>query len=77
VVARLRSCLRVALSAGVYDVVGVVVLGLPARVKDPLPDRRSALFGRLPHRAARVDRRLLALGAAVVSRTALLAYVGC
>jgi hypothetical protein len=74
VVARRRPCLCVALSASIDDVVGVVVLGLPARINDPLPDRRSALVGWLPHRAARVDACLLALGAAVVSHTTLLAY---
>jgi hypothetical protein len=43
-------------------------------IKDPLPDRRSALIGWLPRRAACVNGPLLALGAAVVPRTALLAY---
>jgi hypothetical protein len=57
--------------------VGIAVLVLPARIKDPLPDQRSALVGRLPHRAACVDGRLLALGAAVILRAALLAYAGC
>jgi hypothetical protein len=52
-------------------------VGLPARIKDPLPGRRSALVGWLPRSAARVDGRLLALGAAVVLRTALLVYAGC
>jgi hypothetical protein len=45
------------------------------RVKDSLPDRHSALVGWLPRHAARVDRCLLALSAAVVPRTAL--YAGC
>jgi hypothetical protein len=53
---------------------GVTVLGLPARIKDPLPDRRSTLVGWLPRCAACVNGRLLALGAAVVPRAALLAY---
>jgi hypothetical protein len=77
VVARCRSCFCISLPAGVDDVAGVAVLGLPARVKDPLPDWRSALVGWLPRRVARVDRRLLALSTAVVPCTALLAYAGC
>jgi hypothetical protein len=60
----------------VDDVVGITVLGLPARNKDPLSDRRSALVSWLPCRAACMDGHLLALGAAVVSRTTLLAYAG-
>jgi hypothetical protein len=77
VVARRRSYLRVTLSVGVYDIADVAVLGLPAHVKDLLPDRRSAPVGRLPYRAARMDGCLLALGTTVVPRTALLAYAGC
>jgi hypothetical protein len=77
VVARHCSFFRVTLSASVDDIAGVAVLGLPARIKDPLPDRRSALVGLLPRRVACVDGRLLALGAAVVPHNALLAYVGC
>jgi hypothetical protein len=77
VIAHHRPCLRVALSVGVYDVAGIAVLGLPTRVKDLLPDWRSALVGWLSHRTARVDGRLLALSTTVVSRTALLAYAGC
>jgi hypothetical protein len=77
VVARRHSCFYAALIAGVYDVVGVAILGLSTRVKDPLPDRCSALAGWLRQRAARVDERLLALSATVVPRTALLAYAGC
>jgi hypothetical protein len=46
------------------------------RIEDPLPDRRSALVGWLPRRAACVDGHLLALGAAVISCTALLAHAG-
>jgi hypothetical protein len=72
-----RSCLRVALSAGVYDVAGVTVLGLSTRVKDPLPDRHSALVGWLPRGTARVDGCLLALSVAIVPRTALVEYTGC
>jgi hypothetical protein len=77
VVACCRPCLRVALSASVDDVAGVTILGLPARIKDPLPDYRSTLVGWLPCHATCVDGHLLALGAAIVSRTALLAYAGC
>jgi hypothetical protein len=47
--------LRVARPPGIDDVVSVVVLGLPARVKDLLPDRRLALVGGLPRRTARVN----------------------
>jgi hypothetical protein len=60
--------------AGVYDVAGVAVLSLSVRVKDPLPDRRPALVGRLPRGAARMDRCLLTLGATAIPRTALMAY---
>jgi hypothetical protein len=45
-------------------------------VKDPLPDWRSALVGRLPHCASCVNGRFRALDTAVVPRTALLAYAG-
>jgi hypothetical protein len=45
VVASCRSCLSIAHSAGVDDVVGVAVLGPSARIKDSLPDRRSTLVG--------------------------------
>jgi hypothetical protein len=58
----------------VDDIAGIAVLGLPACVKDPLPDRRFALVGRLPHRATCVNGRFWALGTAVVPRAALLAY---
>jgi hypothetical protein len=77
VVARCRSCLRVTLSAGVYDVAGVTVLGLSAHIKDSLPDRRSALVGQLPRGTVRVDGCLLALSTAVVPLVALLTYVRC
>jgi hypothetical protein len=72
VVTRRRSCLCVALSAGVYDITGVAIPGLPVRIKDPLPDPRSALVGWLSRHAARVDERPFALSAAVIPRTALL-----
>jgi hypothetical protein len=61
---------------GVDDVAGVAVLGLPARVKDSLPDRRSALVGQLPSRAVRMDKHLPTLGGAVISHTAWLAHAG-
>jgi hypothetical protein len=76
VVAYHRSRLRVARPAGVDDVAGVAVLGLLARVKDSLPDCHSALVVRLPCHAVRVDRRLPALGVAVVPHTARLAHAG-
>jgi hypothetical protein len=49
VVARRHSCLCVALPPGVYDIAGVAILGLTARVKDPLPDRCPTLVCWLPH----------------------------
>jgi hypothetical protein len=55
VVAYRRPFLHVARPPGVDDVAGVTILGLPARVKDSLPDRRSALVGRLSRRATRVN----------------------
>jgi hypothetical protein len=76
VVAYYRPRLCVAHSASVDDIAGVAVLSLSARIKDPLPDRRSALVGRLPHRAACVNGHFWALSTAVVPCTALLAYAG-
>jgi hypothetical protein len=70
-------CLRVARSVSVDDVVGVAVLSLSVRVKDPLPDRRSALVSWSPHRSVCLDECLLALSIAVVPRAALMAYAGC
>jgi hypothetical protein len=55
VVAHRYPCLCVARSVGVDDIAGVTVLIPPARIKDPLPDWRSALVGRLPRRAICVD----------------------
>jgi hypothetical protein len=54
VVARRRLCLCVARSPGVDDVASVTVLGLPARVKDLLPDRCAPCVGGPFRRAARV-----------------------
>jgi hypothetical protein len=76
VVAHCRTCLCVACSAGVDDVAGVAVQILSARIKDPLPDRHSALVGWLPCRAICVDRCLLALSTVIVPRAALMAYAG-
>jgi hypothetical protein len=76
VVAYRRSRFCVAHSADVDDVTSVAVLSLSARIKDPLPNRRSALVGWLPYRAICVDGYLLALSIAVVPRAALLAYAG-
>jgi hypothetical protein len=73
VVAHRRPCLRVARPPGVDDVAGVAVLGLPARVKDSLLDRRSALVGGLSRCNTHVTRRLGALHAPVVPRASLLA----
>jgi hypothetical protein len=66
-----RPCLR-ARSAGVDDVACVTVLGLSARIKDSLPDRRSTLVGWLSRRAACVNGRFRAFCATVIPRTALL-----
>jgi hypothetical protein len=71
-----RPRLRVARPPGIDDVASIAVLGLPTRVKDPLPDRRPALVGRLPRRAARVNLRLRALRAPVVLRAPLQANAG-
>jgi hypothetical protein len=76
VIAYRRSFLRIARSAGVDDVAGVVVLGLPARVKDSLPDRCSTLVGRLSRRTACMNGRFWALRSAVIPRAALLANAG-
>jgi hypothetical protein len=51
-------------------------MSLSARIKDPLPDRCSALFCCLRRRAAFVNGRFRALRAAVIPGTALLAYAG-
>jgi hypothetical protein len=50
-----HPCLCVSRPLGIDDVASVTVLGLPARVKDPLLDRRPALAGGLPRRATRVN----------------------
>jgi hypothetical protein len=76
VVGNHRPRLRVARSAGVDDVVCITVLGLSARIKDSLPDRRSTLVGRLSRRAACVIRRFRALRTAIIPCTALLVNAG-
>jgi hypothetical protein len=73
VVAYHHPRLRVARSAGVDDVARVAVLGLFARIKDSLPDRRSTLVGRLSCRAACVNGRFWGLRATAIPRAALLA----
>jgi hypothetical protein len=67
---------RVARSASIDDVAGITVLSLSARIKDPLRDRRSALVGRLPNRAACMNGRFRTWHTAVIPCAALLAYVG-
>jgi hypothetical protein len=57
VVACRRPRLRVSRPPGVDDVASVTVLGLPARIEDPLPDRRAPWVGGPLRRAARVHRR--------------------
>jgi hypothetical protein len=76
VVTRCCTCLRVACPPGVDDVAGVAVLGLPARVEEPLIGRRAPRVGGTLHCAARVDRGLGALPALVVPRAHLLADAG-
>jgi hypothetical protein len=66
VVAYHRPCLLIARSAGVDDVVGITVLSLSARIKNPLHDRHSVLVGRLPYHAVCMDGCLLALRTTVI-----------
>jgi hypothetical protein len=73
VVARRCPRLRVARPPGVDDVTGVVVLGFPARVEDPLLDRRAPRVGGTFRCASRVHRWFGALRAPVVPRASLLA----
>jgi hypothetical protein len=54
VVARRCACLRVARPPGVDDVTGVAILGLPARVEEPLLGRRAPQVGGAPRCTARV-----------------------
>jgi hypothetical protein len=76
VVACRRPRLRVARPPGVDDVAGVTILGLPARVKDPLLDRRVPLVGGTFRCASRVHRWFGALRTNVVPRAPLLADAG-
>jgi hypothetical protein len=71
-----RPRFYVARSTSVDDVTGVAVLSLSVRIKDPLPDRRSALVGRLPNRTAYVNERFRAWRTTVVPRGSLLVYAG-
>jgi hypothetical protein len=76
VVAYRRSCLRVACPPGVDDIASVTVLGLPARVKDPLPDWRAPWVSGTFHCASRVYRWFGALRAPIVLRAPLLTDAG-
>jgi hypothetical protein len=76
VVARRRPHLCVARPSGVDDVASVTVLGLPARVKDPLPDWRAPWVGGAFRRATRVYRCFGALRAPVIPRAPLLTDAG-
>jgi hypothetical protein len=75
-VARHRSRLRVTLSPGVYDVVGVHILGLSASVKDPLPHRRPTLVRWSSCGANCVDGLLQVMCVIVVLCAGLMAYAG-
>jgi hypothetical protein len=76
VVALHRPCFCVARSARVDTIAGVAVPSLSVRVKDPLPDRRSTLVGRLPGRTVCMDGCLLALGVVVIPGATLPMYTG-
>jgi hypothetical protein len=76
VVACRRLRLRVACPPGVDDVASVTILGLPARVEDPFPDRRAPWVGGAFRRASRVHRWFGALRAPVVLRAPLLTDAG-
>jgi hypothetical protein len=62
---------------GVLDVASIAVVGLAARVKDPLPDRRPALFWRLSRCVVRVDKCFLVLCVTIAPRSGLFVYAGC
>jgi hypothetical protein len=76
VVARRRPFLRVARPPGVDDIASIAILGLPARVKDPLLDQCAPLVGGTFCCASRVYRWFGALRAPVVPRAPLLADAG-
>jgi hypothetical protein len=63
---------RVARPPGVNDIAGVAILGLPARVEEPLPSRRAPRVGGALRCTARVYRGLGTLLALIVPRTSLL-----
>jgi hypothetical protein len=71
-----RPCLRVARPPGVDDVAGVAILGLSARVEDPLLDRRAPWVGGAFRCVSRVHRWFGALRAPVVPRAPLLTDAG-
>jgi hypothetical protein len=62
--------------AGVDDVAGVAILGLPACVKEPFLGRRAPWVGGTLSYAARVHRGLGALRTPIVPRAPLLADAG-
>jgi hypothetical protein len=66
----------VACLLGVDDVASVTVLGLSARVKDPLPDRRAPWVGGAFRRTSRVHRWFGALRTPVVPCAPLLTDAG-
>jgi hypothetical protein len=67
---------RVARPPGVDDIASVTVLGLPAHVKDPLPNWRAPWVGGAFRRGSRVYRWFGALRAPVVPRAPLLTDAG-
>jgi hypothetical protein len=76
VVARRCPFLRVARPSGVDDVTGVTILGLPARVEEPLLGRRAPRVGGVLRCSTRVYRGFGALRAPIVPRVPLLADAG-
>jgi hypothetical protein len=71
-----RPRLRVACPPGIDDVASITVLGLPARVKDPLPDWHAPWVGGPFRRATRVHQCFGALHVPVVPRAPLLTDAG-
>jgi hypothetical protein len=76
VVACRRPRLCIACQPGIDDVASVTILGLPACVKDPLPDQRAPRVGGPFRRTSRVYRCFGALHAPVVPRAPLLTDAG-
>jgi hypothetical protein len=68
--------LRVARPPGVDDVVGIAILGLPARVEEPLLGRRAPRVRGTLRCAPRVHRWLKALRTPVILRAPLLVDEG-